>query len=169
MPLSFVPARLALRNLRQGLSGFRIFLACIALGVTTIVGIESLSRSLADGLAAEGRSILGADITLSRMHRPADDTERAIFSQTGVVSDIASLRGMAVGGEGAALVDIRAVDAGYPAIGEVVLDPPQSVGQALATKDGVFGAMADRAGIRTRSDWRRANLRPAFGDVACGT
>ena len=145
MSLSFVPSRLALRNLRQGLSGFRIFLACIALGVTTIVGIESLSRSLADGLAAEGRSILGADITLSRMHRPADDAERAVFSQTGAVSDIASLCGMAVGGEGAALVDIRAVDAGYPAIGAVILDPPQSVGEALSAKDGVFGAVADLA------------------------
>ena len=164
MSLSFVPARLALRNLRQGLSGFGIFLACIALGVTTIVGIESLSRSLADGLAAEGRSILGADITLSRMHRPADDAERTIFSQTGAVSDIASLRGMAVGGEGAALVDIRAVDAaGYPAIGEVILDPPQSVGEALSTKDGVFGAVADLA------LFSRLNVKPnaviAIGDA----
>ena len=38
--------RLALRELRAGLSGFGIFLACIALGVAAIAGISSLSRSL---------------------------------------------------------------------------------------------------------------------------
>ena len=32
-------ARLALRELRGGLAGFRIFIACIALGVATIGGV----------------------------------------------------------------------------------------------------------------------------------
>ncbi len=163
MSRPFVPARLALRNLRQGLKGFRIFLACIALGVTTIVGIESLSRSLADGLAREGRSILGADMTVSRMHRPADDAERAVLADAGSVSDLESLRAMAVGGEGAALVDIRAVEAGYPAIGEVVLDPPQTVDNALSVKDGVFGAVADLA-LFSRLDVRPGGVL-AIGDA----
>lgn len=142
---SFVSFRLAFRNLRQGLRGFGIFLACIALGVTTIVGIESLSRSLADGLAAEGRTILGADISLSRMHRPATDAEQAIFSHIGQVSEIASLRGMAASDQGAALVDIKAVDETYPSIGAIELDPPQSVNAALSFQDGAFGAFADLA------------------------
>ena len=145
MQAIFIPIRLAFRNLRQGLGGFRIFLACIALGVTTIVGIESLSRSLTDGLAAEGRSILGADIAVSRMHRPADETERRVFSGLGALSEIISLRGMAVTGDAAALVDIRAVDGTYPAIGDVALDPPQGISEALAARDGAFGAAADLA------------------------
>ena len=142
---SFVALRLALRNLRQGLTGFRIFLACIALGVTAIVGIESLSRSLADGLAAEGRNILGADITFSRMHRPADAEERLALAKIGKVSEIISLRGMALGGEGAALVDIRAVDESYPALGAVELEPTQRLGDALSASDHVFGVAADPA------------------------
>lgn len=145
IPAIFIPVRLAFRNLRQGLGGFRIFLACIALGVTTIVGIESLSRSLTDGLAAEGRNILGADIAVSRMHRPADETERRVFSGVGTLSEIISLRGMAVTGDAAALVDIRAVDGTYPAIGDVVLDPPHGMDEALAARDGAFGAVADLA------------------------
>ena len=142
---SLVAFRLAFRNLRQGLRGFGIFLACIALGVTTIVGIESLSRSLADGLAAEGRTILGADISLSRMHRPATDIEKAIFSNIGKVSEIASLRGMAVSDQGAALVDIKAVDETYPAIGAIELDPRQGINAALSLQDNAFGAVADLA------------------------
>jgi len=154
---AFVPLRLALRNVRQGLSGFRIFLACIALGVTTVVGIESLSRSLTDGLAAEGRSMIGADISLSRMHRPADDAERALFAGLGQLSEITSLRGMAVGGEGAALIDIKSVDSGYPTLGEVVLDPPQALSAALSVQGGTYGAVADLA------LFSRLNLKP--GDV----
>ena len=38
--------RLAWRDLRGGLHGFNIFLACIALGVAAIVGVGSVSRSL---------------------------------------------------------------------------------------------------------------------------
>lgn len=55
--------RFAVRDLRGGLRGFRIFLACIALGVTAIVGVNATSRGLSDSLAEEGRRILGGDIS----------------------------------------------------------------------------------------------------------
>ena len=38
--------RFALRELRGGLRGFFVFLACIALGVTAIAGVGSFARSL---------------------------------------------------------------------------------------------------------------------------
>ena len=53
--------RFALRDLRGGLAGLRIFLLCIALGVAAIVGVESLARALNDGIGREGRVILGGD------------------------------------------------------------------------------------------------------------
>jgi putative ABC transport system permease protein len=137
--------RLAFRNLRQGLRGFGIFLACIALGVTTIVGIESLSHALTDGLASEGRSILGADVTLSRMHRPATEPERSSLSQAGSLSELIGLRGMATNDQGAALVDIKAVDQFYPQIGSVVLDPPMALKEALSSSPDHYGAVADLA------------------------
>ena len=46
--------RFALRDLRGGLAGLRIFLVCIALGVAAIVGVNSLARSLEDGWRATG-------------------------------------------------------------------------------------------------------------------
>ena len=47
MPLAL---RLARRELRGGLRGFRIFLACLALGVAVIAGVGSLSAAIKAGL-----------------------------------------------------------------------------------------------------------------------
>ncbi|MGL5138369.1 MAG: hypothetical protein ACRC7G_11445, partial [Beijerinckiaceae bacterium] len=53
--------RFALRDLRGGLSGFGVLIGCIAIGVAAITAVATISRSLSDGLAREGRVILGAD------------------------------------------------------------------------------------------------------------
>ena len=42
--------KLALREMRAGLKGFRIFIACLALGVAAIGGVGSLSESIKGGL-----------------------------------------------------------------------------------------------------------------------
>ena len=64
-----VALRFALRELRGGLRGFYVFIACIALGVAAIAGVGSLSGSLGDGLSREGRTILGGDLSFSLIHR----------------------------------------------------------------------------------------------------
>ena len=69
--------RLALREVRGGLRGFAVFIACIAIGVAAIAGITSVSRSLGDGLGREGRRILGGDLTFSLINREASPAERA--------------------------------------------------------------------------------------------
>ena len=61
----WLPLRYALRELRGGLSGFYVFVACIALGAMAIAGVGSLAASLADGLAREGRVILGGDLSFT--------------------------------------------------------------------------------------------------------
>src|SRR5215212_5733806 len=136
--------RLALRELRGGLRGFGIFLACIAIGVAAIAGVSSISRSLTEGLTREGRKILGGDMAFSLIHREANDAERTFLASKGALSAIASLRAMAVGGEkGSALVELKAVDAAYPPVGELVTDPQRPAAEGLATRDGVFGAIVD--------------------------
>jgi putative ABC transport system permease protein len=136
--------RLSLRELRGGLRGFYVFIACIALGVTAIAGVGSLARSLADGLAREGRIILGGDAVFSLIHREADPRERALLESKGSVSVAANLRAMARTDDGrAALVEIKAVDARYPLYGAVRLDPPGTPSELFAARDGVFGAAAD--------------------------
>src|SRR3954468_6417911 len=112
--------RLALPELRGGLKGFGVFLACIALGVAAIAGVSSISRSLTEGLGREGGKILGGDVTFSPIQREAGGAERAFFGAQGRVSSVATLRAMAVAGEkGSGLVEVKAVDGAYPTVGEV--------------------------------------------------
>ena len=139
-----IPLRFALRDLRGGLRGFYVFIACIALGVMAIAGVNSFASSLGDGLAREGRTILGGDLAFTLIHREADATERAFLDRAGRVSAAATMRAMARTADGrTALVEIKAVDSAYPLFGAARLDPAMPLADALAERDGVYGAAAE--------------------------
>jgi putative ABC transport system permease protein len=136
--------RYALRELRSGLRGFYVFIACIALGVMAIAGVGSVAASLGDGLTREGRTLLGGDVAFSLIQREAKPAELAFLRSRGEVSAIATLRGMARSGDGRlALVELKAVDGGYPMLGTLALDPELPLADVLAERDGAFGAAAD--------------------------
>ena len=144
--------RFALRELRGGLRGFYVFIACIALGVMTISGVGSVAASLSDGLAREGRTLLGGDVAFSLFQREAKPDEIAFLRARGDVSVTASLRGMARAADGRlALVEIKAVDAAYPMLGQLSLEPNMPIADLLAEHDGAFGAAADQT-LLTRLD-----------------
>ncbi len=88
-------ARFALRDLRGGLAGLRIFILCIALGVAAIVGVESLAKALSDGLGAQGRVILGGDASFSLIHRSLSGAEQTFLQRYGALSTVATMRAMA--------------------------------------------------------------------------
>ena len=138
--------RLALRELRSGLRGFYVFIACIALGVMTIAGVGSLASSLSDGLAREGRTLLGGDVSFSLIQREAKPDEIAFLRARGTVSVAATLRAMARAPDGRlALVELKAVDQAYPLLGGLALDPDIRMSDLFAEQDGIFGAAADPA------------------------
>src|SRR3954454_10869908 len=142
----WLPVRLAWRELRGGLRGFYVFIACIALGVMAIAGVGSVAASLAEGLAREGRTILGGDLSFSLSLREANTDERAFLTSRGDLSVAATMRAMARTDDGrTALVEMKAVDAAYPLFGTVALSPAQPLSEALASREGVFGAAADPA------------------------
>ncbi len=137
-------ARFALRDLRGGLAGLRVFLLCIMLGVAAIVGVESLAKALDDGLGRQGRVILGGDASFSLIHRRLSPDEQAFLGRYGALSTIATMRAMARTEPGdATLVEVKAVEPSWPVIGAAAFDPPMSPSQALAEKEGVFGAAAE--------------------------
>jgi len=136
--------RYALRELRGGLQGFYVFIACIALGVMAIAGVGSVAASLSEGLAREGRALLGGDVAFSLIQREAKPDEVAFLRSRGEVSVAATLRAMARTGDGRlALVELKAVDGIYPMLGELTLDPKMPVADLLAERDGAFGAAVD--------------------------
>jgi putative ABC transport system permease protein len=141
-----LPLRLALRELRAGLRGFYVFIACIAFGVMAIAGVGSVATSLERGLAREGRAILGGDLSFNLSHREVTAPERAFLEGYGQVSAAATMRAMARTDDGrSALVELKGVDAAYPLFGSVVLAPALPLSAALARTGGVFGAAADPA------------------------
>ena len=139
-----LPLRYALRELRGGLRGFYVFIACIALGVMAISGVGSVAASLGEGLAREGRTLLGGDVAFSLIQREAKPDEVAFLRARGQVSMAATLRAMARTGDGRlALVEIKAVDEQYPMLGEITLDPKLPIADILTERDGAFGAAVD--------------------------
>jgi putative ABC transport system permease protein len=136
--------RYALRELRGGLRGFYVFITCIALGVMAIAGVGSVAASLSDGLAHEGRTLLGGDVSFSLIQREAKPDEVAFLRTRGQVSVTATLRAMARADNGQlALVELKAVDDGYPMLGELALKPQKPLADLLAEHDGTFGAAVD--------------------------
>jgi putative ABC transport system permease protein len=137
---------LALRELRSGLKGFFVVIACIALGVMAIAGVGSVSESLSDGLSREGRVILGGDLAFSLIQREASEDERAFLERSGKVAVAATMRAMARTTDGrSTLVEIKAVNSAYPLYGAVALEKDMPLATALAAREGVYGAAADPA------------------------
>ena len=137
--------RFALRDLLGDPRGFGVFIACIVIGVAAISGVSGLSRSLAQGLAREGRTILGGDASFSLVSREFSPEQRAFFEARGRLSEISLMRAMARRDDGeAALVEIKAVDpATYPTFGAVALDPDMPLAEALEERDGLPGVAVD--------------------------
>ena len=145
--MSLLPVRLAARELRGGLRDFRVFLACLALGVAAIAAVGSTHRAVVAGLEADAQVILGGDVDLSLHHRTVPADQRAHLAASGALSETAAMRAMAHGPEGGrpVLVELKAVDRNYPLYGAVTLEPAMPLSAALAPADGVRGAVADRA------------------------
>jgi putative ABC transport system permease protein len=138
--------RFAARELRSGVKGFRIFLACLALGVAAIAAASSTAEAFRRGLATEAREILGGDMAVSASQRRFTPVERGWLDRLGRTTYAAASQAMAEapGGE-RRLVELRGVDAAYPLAGEVKIKGAPSLAAALARRDGVWGAAVEQA------------------------
>ncbi|MEP4554874.1 ABC transporter permease, partial [Tateyamaria sp.] len=142
--------RFARRELRGGLRGFRIFLACLALGVAAIAAVGTVRSAIEAGLVTEGAALLGGDAELDFTYRFATPEERAWIDQFATsVSEIADFRSMAVvdapDGTERGLTQIKAVDNMYPLVGSVRLTPDMPLAQALGDQNGLPGGVMERA------------------------
>jgi len=136
--------RFALREMRGGLSGFFVFLACIALGVAAIGGVNSVAHAISSAVEIQGRELLGADIRFELNQREASQAEYSWLSGLGTVAVSANMRSMArlPDGSDQALVEIKAVDDRYPLYGSLVTEPALSHDELFGLRDGAFGAAA---------------------------
>ncbi len=125
--------RLALRDLRGGLRGIRVVLACLALGVAAIAAVGSLRAAVDQGLAENGQTLLGGDLSIDGGAQPLPDALRTWLQARGDrISAIVTMRSLLVAPSGERqLIDLKAVDAAYPLVGAVALDPAIPLAAAL--------------------------------------
>lgn len=139
-----VALRIALRELRGGLKGFYIFLACIALGTGSIAAVNSVATAITGSIASEGRTLLAGDVRFELNNREANPRERAFLDGLGDVAVSTVLRSMArlPDGSDQSLVEVKAVDGAYPLYGTFVAEPARPLAELIAMRDGRFGAVA---------------------------
>jgi putative ABC transport system permease protein len=126
--------RLARRELRGGLRGFVVFLACLTLGVAAIAAVGVLNAGVLEGLERDASALLGGDIRIDVSNQPLGEDELAGLTPAGATrTDVARTNAMAHGAEGRrVVVELKAVDSAYPLYGEALLDPPGDLQAALA-------------------------------------
>lgn len=119
--MNSVSLKIALSELSGGFKGFWIYLACLALGTAAIAAAGSVTETFSRGVASEARSLLGADARFSTAQRLPTEEELAFAESLGRVSQSVSLDVMGAANGVRAQVDVRAVDAAYPLIGQAGL------------------------------------------------
>ncbi len=136
--------RFSLREMRGGLSGFAVFLICIALGVAAIGGVNSVAQAISASVSGQGRVLLGGDIRYELNQRQADKAEMAYFKGLGALFESADMRSMArlPDGSDQTLVEVKAVDAAYPLYGALVTDPAMPRDSLFGETNGAYGAAA---------------------------
>ena len=146
-------AKLARRELRGGIKGLRIVLACLALGVAAIAGVGSLRIAIEAGLTRDGSRVLGGDLEIEGGSQPLPDTLRTWLHDRGArTSDVVTTRSMLVAASGERqLVELKAVDGAWPLIGQAIVDPPQAaVAPGVAVERIVMDRLALKPGDTVR-------------------
>jgi len=158
--------RLALREIRGGLSGFYIFLACIALGTGAIAAVNSVSESITGSIASQGQEILAGDVRFELNNREATPDEMDYLKGLGRVSVTSGLRSMArlPDGSDQSLVEVKAVDDTYPLYGTLAAEPAQPLSALVARSGNDYGALVaplllDRLGLKLGSELLLGNVR----------
>ena len=141
----FLPFRFARRELRAGTHGFRLFIACLILGVAAIAGIGSISAAAISGIAANAKAILGGDMEVRLTHRAATPEELAAIERNGEISHVIEMRAMAkptTDGALPVLVELKGADQVYPLYGALSLSDQKPLAELLAQQpDGSYGAL----------------------------
>ena len=168
-------AKYARRELRAGLKGFRILIACLALGVAAIAASGSLRAAFHSALAEDSRTLLGGDLDLRQSYRPIDADQRAALRGLGTVSEGVELRAMARTPDNGArrLVELKGVDGAYPLAGRLDLQPALDPADVFEPRNGAGGEPRDGAlGEPRNGAWGAAadanllgGLGIALGDV----
>lgn len=152
--------RLAWRDLRGGIQGLGVVLACLALGVAAIAAVGGLREGIDRALARDGARLLGGDLVVQGGYQPLPEAVGTWLRARGArVSAVVTLRSMAVAPSGERmLVELKAVDDAWPLLGTAQLQPPGPVQAALAGGVAADPLVLQRLGIQPGESVRLGEL-----------
>jgi putative ABC transport system permease protein len=152
--------RLAWRETRGAWRTFGYFFACVTLGVAALVAVGSFADSLERTVAGSARSLMGGDVEIRSAHplsRPAAEIAAAAAPDRRVaVTRVTEMVAMAQADPARTqLVELKAVEAGYPFYGVLVTEPAGALdGLVGAGRALVHESLLARLGLRVGDRFR---------------
>ena len=150
---------LAWRESRGARRHFGYFLACVTLGVSALVGVGSFADSLERTVARSAKSLMGGDVEIRAAQPPPEGAADLAAGPPGgraTVTRVRELVAMAQAGASLTqLVELKAVEPGYPLYGVLATDPDRPLdrliggGRALV-HDSLLARLGLRVGDRFR-------------------
>lgn len=155
--------QIARRDLNARFKGLRLLVVCIFLGTAALAAIGTLTAAIERELASSGQELLGGDLEVALWQRSLAEEERAALAEYGTVSEGYRLQAMAVAGESAAPVQLKAVDARWPLYGTLTLADGRSVGAPQGDDAWLASGALERLGIGVGDNFTigRVTLRAA--------
>src|SRR5262245_35072818 len=145
--------RLAWRETRAGWRHFVGLVACIALGVAALVGVASFGAALDRSLGREGKRLVGGDLELRSSRAPGAEVEARLARLRADGASVVRVRELATMAReprsgASALVELKAVELGWPLYGAARTRPQRPLADLLAG-DGVLAedAILTRLGL----------------------
>ena len=135
----------ARREIRGSLGRFRVFLGALMLGVAAIGTVGSVADAMRSGIQDNARILLGGDIEFSSLHTPSEPAIIDVARQFGEVSQVVQMRAMLQTPSSRKLVELKAVDSGWPLVGISSLEPDSPLASALDN----YGIVADPSLLRS--------------------
>lgn len=139
---------LARRDLSARFRGLRLLLVCLFLGVGALAAIGTLTGSIEGELQSRGRTILDGDVEAAVWQRPPGPEEARAFAALGRVSSGVRMQAMATAGDLAAPVELKAVDAAWPMVGQLTLADGRKAGAPRSGAAWIAPGAAERLGVK---------------------
>ena len=139
--------RMAVRETRSSWRRLLFFFICIAVGVAAIVALRSVIQSVRDVIGVEAKSLIAADVLISsnRDWSPAARqtidrhlAEAGVVTRTETIETPTMVRPADPSKPLAKMVELRAVQPGFPLYGSVVLEGGQVYSHALLKGHGAI-------------------------------
>lgn len=146
--------KIARRDLNARFKGLRLLLVCLFLGTGALAAIGTLTAAIEGELENRGQELLGGDLEVEVWQRDLSPEERSALSEYGTISGGSRLQAMAVAGDNAAPVGLKAVDERWPLYGVLTLEDGRSVGAPAEGEAWLDGGAMDRLGIAPGDTFR---------------